>query len=137
MSDTTEWLKERRRINGEATEGPWEWEPEIVTQAKFRPAKVSSVGWAGYPVNDAVEMPVPGTTADAIAIVDAHDTLPPLLSAMEKVLELHQETTHGECAICFECVNDDGYESDFSSVEWPCPTIRAIEGAINEWLHAE
>lgn len=52
------------------------------------------------------------------------------LTAVEKVLELHTETVHGECAICFECTYDDGYEVDYSPFDYPCPTVQSVRSAI-------
>lgn len=44
-----------------------------------------------------------------------------LLVAVEKVLELHHSGKEGAFEICFECDRN-----------WPCETVLAIEGAINE-----
>lgn len=51
-------------------------------------------------------------------------------SLLEQVLELHTETVHGECAICFECTYDDGYEVDYSPFDYPCPTVQSVRSAI-------
>lgn len=54
------------------------------------------------------------------AIADAHNTLPALLTALEKVLELHfPQFDNPGIDWCWEC-----------DKTWPCDTVRAIEGAI-------
>lgn len=62
---------------------------------------------------------------DANAIADAHNMLPRALDALSKVLELHKPNEIGECPHC-------GHDSQGSAIEWPCPTVQAIEGATNE-----
>lgn len=119
MSDLNEWLKERRTIHDAAGREQWE---KRLHEYDYQ---VWAVGtYDDVPVSHGSPRP------DADAIVDAHNTLPPLLPAVEKVLELHKETVHGECAIRFECVYDDGFEREYSPLPWPCPNVRAIEGAI-------
>ena len=63
------------------------------------------------------------------AIVDAHNMFPRALNALEQVLELHKPkylVSGGEWipGYCKEC-----YSHDWA---WPCATVQAIEGAINE-----
>lgn len=59
--------------------------------------------------------------------VDAHDNFPRALDALEQVLELHQRKTafDGNLDYCGICVESEG-------AYWPCATVQAIEGAINE-----
>lgn len=109
----SDWIKERRRIHDAATGG---WECDEEDGGNF---------WTGGGRSDFHLTP-----DDARSAVDAHNTLPAALTMIEKVLEVHKETAHGECTTCVECVYDDGYEADFSPVEYPCPTVRAIEGPI-------
>ena len=67
--------------------------------------------------------------ADAEAIVDAHNMFPRALDALSKVLERHQpidglayDSPPQECNVCAD---------DRGPRPWPCPTVQAIEGAIN------
>lgn len=61
---------------------------------------------------------------------------PNLLTAVEEVLELHRPVeVEPSDTICWECSNriGSGANMRFMPVaEWPCETVRAIEGAINE-----
>lgn len=66
--------------------------------------------------------------------VDTEDAYPTLLTAVEKVLELHQRGKDGKCVECFHMYHGDWYAY---RVDYPCPTARAIEGAINECLYAD
>lgn len=122
VSDLNDWLKERRRIHDAATEGPWESHGTTAATAW------SGAGDYSGPVDDR-EPVANASPEDVSAIVDAHSTLPALLTAAENVLELHTETVHGECSICFECTYNDGYEVDYSPYDYPCPTVRSIETA--------
>lgn len=68
------------------------------------------------------------------AIVDAHNTLPAALSAIEAVLELHKPYEwsfgYGPVYSCTECSRLGGNLGKEEEAEWPCPTVQAIEGAI-------
>lgn len=67
---------------------------------------------------------VPNST---LSISDAHNNLPRALDALEAVLELHKpkylirdgEWFPASCAVC-------------EPWTWPCATVQAIEGAIND-----
>lgn len=50
------------------------------------------------------------------------------LDALSKVLELHTESKWG---FCTQCMNR-GEHDWMQAVLWPCPTVRAIGGAIND-----
>lgn len=73
--------------------------------------------------------------ADAEFIAAARTTVPALLDALEKVLELHQPVTdgmgfteHGYGGIspaCGACGTSDEY-----AVPYPCPTVTAITTAL-------
>ena len=95
---------------------------------------------------------------DRAAIVDAHNMFPRALTALEKVLELHKpvpiydveagDCEHGEDCVgveiepsetycpdhiayySCECMMDASSPDEFP--EYPCLTVQAIEGAINE-----
>lgn len=118
MSDMTEWLKERRTIHDAAvdiSEGAW-------FACRYQ------VG-AGNDLGDPDEIVGTLNAKDyATAIVDAHNTLPTALCALEKVLELHQpingfvgDPSHWECNVCGD---------ERGPKPYPCPTVRSIEGAI-------
>lgn len=121
MSDMTEWLKERRTIHNAATEGPWaigSWRDRTFQHHMTIEPEVGS-----RTIGDVTD----DHQGNATAIVDAHNTLPALLTAVENVLEVHQPkylVSHGEWipGYCKEC-----YSHDWT---WPCATVRAIEGEI-------
>lgn len=59
---------------------------------------------------------------------------PRALDALHAVLELHKPVASlGFSQICMICMEfDNPGESDSASfVQYPCPTVQAIEGAIN------
>lgn len=139
MSDANEWIKERRRIHDDATEGPWEvvpfnhdeWhEVKVVTRAQTKWDRYSDgqlPDVLGYDYEDYHSTVKP---EDAAATVDAHNTLPSVLSALEKVLELHtrivtDQHIDGPTAVCEQCSEDRMFAL------WPCETIEVIEGAID------
>ena len=68
---------------------------------------------------------VPNST---LSISDAHNNLPRALDALEQVLELHRRAVDifEPSEFCAACSTDQ------RTVEWPCATVQAIEGAINE-----
>ena len=70
---------------------------------------------------------VPNST---LSVSDAHNNLPRALDALSKVLERHQpidglayDSPPQECNVCAD---------DRGPRPWPCPTVQAIEGAIND-----
>lgn len=131
MSELNEWLKERRAIHDAATEGPWEAEGHAPENSDYQ-----SFGVAAGDVYVVFELPWDAAGAgklDAEAIVDAHNTLPALLTAVEKVLELHVPETEypdpitGECS-CVECNRAD--REGICPTLYPCPTVLAVQSAI-------
>lgn len=122
VSDLNEWLKERRTIHNAATEGEW-WRHECKPCAD-RGSEDLSIWSEDDPVAQWLDSGNPNQRADRDAIVDAHNTLLTLLTAVEDVLELHQpkylirdgEWIPASCAVC-------------EPWTWPCATVRAIEGA--------
>lgn len=121
MTAVAEWISERRRIHSAATEGLW----AVDGPAQAGPDDSLVV----YPKDDAGAIAyVQPAWDDADSIVDAHNTLPTVLTALEKVLELHQpingfvgDPSHWECNVCGD---------ERGPKPYPCPTVRAIEGAI-------
>ena len=76
---------------------------------------------------------VPNST---LSVSDAHNNLPRALSALDSVLGLHVPKTRygldyysGQYP-CVECNMSD--QEGLNPTPWPCPTVQAIEGAINE-----
>ena len=137
VSDLSEWIKERRAIHDAATEGPW----AVDGPAQAGPDDSLVV----YPKNDAGAIAyVQPAWDDADSIVDAHNNLLTLLAAVENVLELHKPVERRKwwarrwekktvCEECTSMVNKLAeWEHEETEVEYPCPTVRAIEGAINE-----
>lgn len=116
MTDMTEWIKERRRIHNVATGGVWVHDEYTGVEGIVYPDTAFAEAVADC-----------GDRDDSAAIVDAHNTLPALLTAIENMLKLHQpeylirdgEWGPANCAVC-------------EPWTWPCATVRAIEGAINE-----
>lgn len=154
MNEVKEWLAERARINGAATEGTWEIDDsELVARRSEQ-----SADWLLGGVAEGCEGFI-REHADAMAIVDAHENLPRLVSAAEKVLALHSP---GECMVwwqecsdpenheaiddprsgelicsnevlghfCIECIPDNESQIDLDEYPWPCPTVEAIREAI-------
>lgn len=155
------WIEERRGIHASATEGPWEndgggeigqhWSrPEPWRQVVSTEVACMAYCYGGSAAG--VE-----NADDAAAIVDAHNNLPRALNALEQVLELHKpvpiydveagDCEHGEDCVGIElepsetycpdhiayyscaCMMDASSPDEFP--EYPCPTVQAIEGAIN------
>ena len=65
--------------------------------------------------------------------LDSVRMFPRALTALEQVLELHKPEAFEDAYsmqsgfMCESCYDPDKNEW----VEWPCPTVQAIEGAIN------
>ena len=121
MTDPREALARIRAQADAATEGPW----ELLGDGEY----VSGPGILVAPDDGGV------TSADAEFIAAARTTVPALLDALEKVLELHQPVTdgmgfteHGYGGIspaCGACGTSDEY-----AVPYPCPTVEAITTAL-------
>ena len=126
MSDTVKsWIEERRAIHAKATPGKWDRRECSVMGAR----EASDVG-QGPARLASMDMPYrkPRMEANATAIVDSHNMFHRALDALSAVIELHKplgyigrdgETVWDECEHC----HGSG---------WPCETVQAIEGAINE-----
>lgn len=162
MSDPRETLAHIRAQVDAATEGPWEWagkqvesfpqgENSLIAQGDPEREVIGSWGYDAWGVD--VENP-----ADAEFIAAARTTVPALLDALEKVLELHQpvgeevipwDCAEGDCdheddehpldtaTLCGECyrlaVEVSPYygENGCSAILWPCPTVKAITDALD------
>lgn len=121
MTDTVKsWIEERRTIHEAAAEPSW-W-----TTRDLQPATV----FAGDGSADDIAVLTTFEHSDATAVVDAHNMFPRALDALNRVLELHKpidgfvgDPSHWECNVCGD---------DRGPKPYPCPTVQAIEGAINE-----
>ena len=121
MTDPREALARIRKQADAATEGPW----ELLGDGEY----VSGPGILVAPDDGGV------TSADAEFIAAARTTVPALLDALEKVLELHQPVTDGMgftedgyggiSPACSSCGTSDEY-----AVPYPCPTVTAITTAL-------
>lgn len=105
-----------------ATEGPWATQDvnainECTTEADYciyRPE--------GLDVVDVREL------HNAEFIAAARSDIPRLVAALESVLELHQPyITRSAWQTCNECWN-----SGTAEIVYPCPTVAAIHGALEE-----
>lgn len=104
MTDAKSWIEERRAIRGKGT--------DVLLRNPYELNREYDL-WG----------------EDAEAIADAHNMLPRALDALQAVLELHQpidglayDSPPQECNVCAD---------DRGPKPWPCPTLQAIEGALN------
>lgn len=122
MNDVKLWIEERRGIHAKATPGEWWWEGESnedwpQSENSLMAGEEAVVNGWGY---DASGINVEDD--DANYITDALNMFPRALNALSAALELHVKgyETAG-ASWCSEC-----------ETKWPCSTVQAIEGAINE-----
>lgn len=124
MNDPRETLNRIRKQANAATEGPWEHEPPPGPgEDPMRPICV-------YPKEDGGTLAyVQPLEADAEFIAAARTTVPALLDALEKVLELHSPLADGPqdgdigCSGCY----DSGYDMHGP---YPCELVEAITTAL-------
>lgn len=128
MTDVEAWIKERRVAQRRSSGEHW-WEESGFPDPDDdrRELHAVMVNESDYAIAGICYV----NRADATAIVDAHNTLPTALCALEKVLELHTRIVtdkhiDGPTAVCEQCSEDRLFAL------WPCETVEAIEGAINE-----
>lgn len=140
MSDRImEWLGERQMVHAAADTGHWY-------------AFNTGVGSSALTPDEAVFEDAYMHKAEKSAVVDAHNHFPAALAAIEAVLALHRPESRfvvlGYEDVSFSSVEDaeefvgrpvdDAEEfklcaecsSFHRTVEWPCPTVAAIEGAL-------
>lgn len=121
MTDDTVTAKlaEWETLTEAATEGPWGYWGQ---------------GWVA-PVNDPQRDPVgvpqntiPRGDADAAFIAAARTAMPALIAAVKDALGPHrphpvpQKMIYGTITACSECGSVDD-----APVEWPCPTVQAVQ----------
>ena len=125
MNDPRETLNRIRKQADNATKGPW-----VCTLN----GDESEVTYANAPITWDDHGGEVFTEGDAEFIAAARTTVPALVDALEKVLELHprEVVMHADPefgqmeddAICSACiVNHD-------AAPWPCPDVRAITTAL-------
>lgn len=125
MSDLNEWLKERRTIHEAATEGPWKQDEEDGVRGVDLYTNAEDEEFEDRWERRDADIRT-WDADDATAIVDAHNTLPTLLTAVEKVLELHHwERDEYGCWTCRFCSHIQQ-----AKILYPCATVRTVEGAI-------
>ena len=131
MSDVKAWIEERREIHRGGWNGKWSWSLNDTDLATLR----ATGGHVDFDLIRDDEFRGPSEVLDEI--VDAHNvTVPRALSALDSVLELHVPKTRygldyysGQYP-CVECNMSD--QEGLNPTPWPCPTVQAIEGAIND-----
>ena len=65
--------------------------------------------------------------SDGEFLVSAADDPTALVAAVEAVLGQHEPDVFGDCDTC-----GSSYCGDFVPVEYPCPTVTAIQSALGE-----
>ena len=123
-----EWLDRTQAIAETATGGAWEWAPSITTQARHRPAKVSTLVWDG---GNAVEAALPHSTADAAFIAHARTALPAMTAALRAVTDLHQPRSAVTQSASGHLVDTPG-PCTACDWDWPCATITAIQDTLGD-----
>ena len=131
MNDVKLWIEERKAIHAKATPGEWWWEGE---SNEDWPQSENSLMAGGEAVVNGWGYDASGINVeddDANYITDALNMFPRALDAIEAVLKVHTpiEVNHafkGRTNVCEQCSEDRLYAL------WPCETVEAIEGAIND-----
>ena len=127
MTDPRETLNRIRKQADNATEGPWDYQRGHDTPSGWFDAYVFGADGESV-VSEAFD-------GNAEFIAASRTTVPALLDALEKVLELHQPVTDGMgftedgyggiSPACSSCGTSDEY-----AVPYPCPTVTAITTAL-------
>ena len=126
MNDPRETLNRIRKQADNATKGPW-----VCTLN----GDESEVTYANAPITWDDHGGEVFTEGDAEFIAASRTTVPALVDALEKVLELHPRVVvmaadpeFGQMeddAICGACI------VDYEAADWPCPNVRAITTALD------
>ena len=153
MTDVKAWLEERRGIHANA-----ELKARVESdRGTIYTAWTGAHDSGGLPEDDREHI-ADSYAEGAEAITDALNMFPRALTALEAVIELHKpvpiydvesgDCEHGEDCVGIEiepsetycpdhidyysceCMMDASSPDEFP--EYPCPTVQAIEGAINE-----
>ena len=122
MSDLNEWIKERRAIHAEAIEEAARaiWDNDDPEGESPNENFEDEPKWSQERYRQ--------SAAAALEASGASATLPVVLTAIEKVLELHEpiggfegDPSYWECNVCGD---------DRGPKPYPCPTVRAVQSAI-------
>ena len=132
-TDLEAWLAERKRIHAAATKGVWEvgevinWGDENDVPQVPVLSNNRAITWDDH--GGEVFKPEDGT-----AIVDAHNvTVPALVAMVEAVLGQHRPVeVEPSDTICGGCSNRLPNGRYMPIVEFPCPTVRALEAVIGD-----
>lgn len=123
MSDAVKtWIEERRAIHREATEGTARvlWEHDDPEGESPNENFDSEPKWEQERLKQAAQAILESS--------DAHNMFPRALDALNAVRELHHgERDEGGRWTCMYCSHIRQ-----TKILYPCATVRAIEGAINE-----
>ncbi|KHS52570.1 hypothetical protein [Brevibacterium linens] len=124
MTDAVKsWIEERRTIHRDGWTGKWSWSLNNRDLATLRAT-------GGHVDFDLIRDDVFRGSSEVLdEIIDAHNvTVPRALNALEQVLEVHRRAVDifEPSEFCAACSTDQ------RTAGWPCATVQAIEGAINE-----
>lgn len=127
MTDMSEWFKERREIHASAVEEAARaiWDNDDPEGESPNENFEDEPKWSQERYRQSAEAAVEASCVSA--------TLLALLTAVEKVLELHVPETEypdpitGECS-CVECNRAD--REGICPTLYPCPTVLAVQSAI-------
>lgn len=128
MSDMVRaWLDHTQQLDQAATGGPW-------YTFKTAVGLTNGIGSKVIPKYEAVIEDTYTDPADAEWIAHARSALPAATAALRAVLDLHQPYQYraSERDLCAECINDAETEG---TIQWPCPTVRAITDALTSHQH--
>lgn len=119
--DIREWVSDRKRIHDAASKGPWRVGVEGSEGSRVNPdtgeKRVDSR--AILMCNGRVQ---PEDGANALFVVDAYNIASPMYEMMDALLDLHQESEHGRCAVCVDYEYDRGEALSFPA-KYPCETV--------------
>lgn len=123
----SDWIKERRRIHGAATEGPWKQDEEDGVRGVDLYTNAEDEEFEDRWERQDADIRT-WDADDATAIVDAHNTLPAALTAIEKVLEVISKIDREHS----KAPGDDAYADGMCDAAYMFDTAlsEAIEGAI-------
>lgn len=124
MTDIGTWLAERKRIHAAATE---ESDGKEWLAARYTLVAGDDPGDPDEIIGDIRRRQY------ATAIADAHNHLPAFIRGWEAVLGVHQPVeVEPSDTICGGCSNRLPNGRYMPIVEFPCPTVRALEAVIGD-----
>ena len=123
--ELTDWLDHTQKLDQAATPGPWVWsEPDPEWTGDYYGV------WErdeDMPPVAATHAPGEYGKADAEWIAHARTALPAAVAALRAVADLHQpDACWADRLDCGACSSYD------ECVQWPCPTITAIQDTLGE-----